>query len=167
MHSGTRLKGISPIISTVMLIVLTVALGTIVTVWTVDVTRNVTNITGDAAMTKVQCQQAGYDFDYSFATKGINYSFATASNYIDLMLTNTGSVNLYNFSAQAWTIDGGQTAVYDLEMNSTTQRTQANPLKPGQTALLKAVVATDINGTLSLVRVNNLACKDEYAEQEF
>jgi len=161
------MKGVDPIISTVMMVILVVTLGTIVTLWTVDVTRNVTNITSDAALSKVECQYAGYDFDYDFATKGVNYSFATAGNYLEFMIDNTGSVNLYNFSSQAWVSSGGEMTVYNLEVNSTTQKTQANPLKPGQFAILRSVITTDINGTLTLARVNNLACKDEYAEQQF
>jgi flagellin-like protein len=168
MHLAAEgMKGVSPIISLVMLVVLVFFLGTIVTVWTVEVTRNVTNITSDVTTTKVECQYAEYDFDYDYASKGVNHSFSGASDYLYAMMQNTGTVNLYNFSVQAWVNNGGEITVYDLEVNETTQKTSANPLKPGHEALVNAVISVDINGTLTLVRVNNLACKDEYAEQEF
>lgn len=159
------LKGISPIVSMVMLIAVVFLIGTIVTVWTVEVTRNVTNITESSTMSKITCQYAAYDFNYDFGTKGVNYSFS-GTDYLEVMMQNTGSVNLYNFSVELWVNNGGQTSVYNLEVNSTTQKTSSNPLKPGQQALLDTVIS-DITGTLDLVRVTNLACSDEYAEQDF
>lgn len=168
MRPGSKeMKGISPIISLVMLVVLVFFIGTIVTVWTVEVTRNVTNITSEMTTARVECQYADYDFDYDYASKGVNHSFSGTSDYLHVMMENTGTVNLYNFSVQAWVNDGSNIIVYDLDVNGTTQKTSANPLKPGQETLLKTVVSVDVNGTLTLVRVNNLACKDEYAEQEF
>lgn len=160
------LRGVSPIVSTVLLVAVVFMLGTIVTVWVVEITRNVTNITEDATMSRVECQYASYDFYYDFATKGVNYTFAGSPDYLQIMMQNTGSVNIYNFSIQARVTNSGQLSVQNLEINSTTQKTPASPLKPGQIVLLDAVI-TDITGTLNTIRVNNLACMDEYAEQEF
>lgn len=163
----SALKGVDPIVSTVMLVALVFLLGSIITVWTVDITRNVTNTTQDVTMSRVECQYAAYDFVYDFATKGVNYSFTGADDYIQVLLQNTGTVNVYNFSIQAAVSSSGILEIHDLEVNSTTQKTQASPLKPGQRALLTAVVSEDITGTLNSLRVNNLACMDKYVEQDF
>ena len=47
-----------------------------------------------------------------------------------------------------------------------TQRTSANPLKPGQTAFINASLTSDVNDTLTSVKILNIVCPNVYAKQD-
>lgn len=161
-----RMKAISPLISAVMLIVITFAISAIVSPWMTDLTRDVANETSDTVTRQISCQSTAYDFDTSFASNGINASTTGTANKIDAKIVNTGTVNLYGFSIEI-EIDSNTTGlqITQLAINDTYQKTAAQPLKPGQGAILKANISGSISGTLREVKILNSVCPDKFVAQ--
>ena len=88
------------------------------------------------------------------------------SDSLEAKIVNTGSVNLYNFTFEILTNSSAGFQVTELDVNSTSQKTTGSPLKPGQSAILKALFTIDVNGTLKEVKVLNLVCPSLFVTQE-
>ena len=161
------LKGISPIISFVILITLVFFIATIVTPWTYNLAKNLTTQTGSSALSDIQCRNAAYDFDTNYGNYGVLWNFSGVNDTLSVKIENTGTINLYDFSLEIKLGSGESQTIKNLDINQTTQKTKSNPLKPGHSAILKAVILEDLEDSLSEVRVLNDVCPDVYVTQEF
>lgn len=161
-----KLKAISPIVSMVVIVVLVFIVAGIVVPWYYNLARSITNSTGTSALRDVECSSAALDFDTSYGNSGVSWNFTGANDTLSVKVVNTGTITLYNFSIQAAVNKGTSVDMEELAVNATTQRSSANPLKPGQSEVLIAVVAEDINGTLTEVRVMNEVCRNVVAKQD-
>jgi len=159
-----EMRGISPIISAVILIAVIFAIGALVSPWMFNLIRETSNETASSTINEVKCMNAAYDFDTTYRTYGVGWDFSTANNTLGVRIKNTGTISLYNFSFELVIND---TIVEYLHAKRSTQRTSSNPLKPGQTAFIDASFDRDINGSLTRLKVMNAVCPNVYAEQEF
>jgi FlaG/FlaF family flagellin (archaellin) len=157
---------VSPIVSMVIVVVTVFIIAGLVVPWYYNVTRDIANRTGTTATRDIECQSAAYDFDTSYGNFGVNWSFTGSDDTLSVKIVNTGTINLYNFSIQAGVNTGTTLEMKQFDVNATTQRLSANPLKPGQSEVLDAVITEDINGTLTEVRVLNEVCSNVLARQE-
>jgi hypothetical protein len=161
-------KGLSPLISVTVLIVIALTIASFMATWMYDLTTKTTNETGSSAERMVMCRSAGLDFDSSYETDGVSYNLSgngTAGTMDGLVakVRNTGSVDLYGFSFEVEYTEGstGQIAHYDATAPS--QKTPLNPLRSGRSAMIYANVSPDLNEstvTITLVRVLNAVCPD-------
>ena len=94
------MKGISPLLSAVMLILLTLSLAVIVIPWALDMASKTTNETGSVIEKKVFCQQLAYDFDTGYGNGGMLYNFTGTNGTMSFKIINTGTVNIYGFDIE-------------------------------------------------------------------
>ena len=158
-----KLSGISPIISTVILIIVVFSIAAAVSPWLIGLVTDTSNQTEDDVETEIKCRDAGYDFDTSYGIFGVSWSFSTENNTLGTRIKNTGTTTLYNFSFE---LTFNDTIIEYYDATGSTQRTSANPLKPGHTAFINASFTKDVNDTLTNVKVLNKVCKDKYAAQD-
>lgn len=160
--------GVSPLISMVILIAIVFGIAAFMAPWMYTAVTTVTNQTTTASDTEMRCQSTAYDFDMGYGTFGAEWNFTTSGDTLSAKVINTGNVNLYGFSFEVElnrTI--GTPGIFYFDVNSSTQRTAINPLKPGQSAILEAVMDQDLNGTLAKLKINNPVCPRFYVVQEF
>lgn len=153
------MKGISAIISTVLLLAIVFGLASLISPWLFNLTTDVANDTSTSVTSQLTCQNSGLDFDSNFGSSGVDFNFSSSPDRLDVKVVNTGSVNLHSFSIEI-EIDQSGLSIKDFAINSTYQKTQASPLRPGQSAILKANVSEDLNGTLREVKVLNGVCPE-------
>jgi len=154
--------GVSPLISTVILIALVISISAFVSPWIFNLVRNASNQTQTITDTEIKCNNAAYDFDSAYGTHGVRWSFSTRNNTLGVRIMNTGMISLHNFSFE---LIFNQTKVEYYHAKASTQRTASNPLKPGQTAFINASFTRDVNNTLTAVKVLNIVCPNVYASQ--
>jgi len=157
-------KGISPLMATVMLVLIAVTLATIIGPWMYELVRDRMNQTDDDSQMEIRCETTAYDFNPSYANSGINWSATDPS--LRVMITNTGQQKLYNFSFEL-TLNSS-TAISYFNVTAATQRTKEYPLNPGESALLEADSLSSIAGSsLTTVKVlNRLVCPKVYVQQD-
>lgn len=156
------MKGISPMISAVILILIVIAMGAVVGPWVLNLATEVSGGAGETAQQQLICQQTAYDFDSDYGKGGVDWNFTGTTGTITAKIINTGSQNLYNFSFElTFQTPSGEKLIIYPEVNVTddTQRTITNPLKPGNSHMLMGEIA-NINDTWSLfkVKVLNIVC---------
>jgi lipopolysaccharide export LptBFGC system permease protein LptF len=149
------MKGVSQLISAVMLIVVTIAIMGLIAPWALNIARTSTNQTSGNIDMQLLCQNIGYDFDNNYGTSGIVWNFTGSNTTLKAKITNTGTINVYGF---IFDITINNSLIYEVYANSTSQKTQANPLKPGQSAILEMNITSDYNDTLTDVRIRNSVC---------
>jgi len=162
-NPGKRLLGISPIISAVLLIAVIFTISAFVSPWIFNLARDVTNQTQTDTQTDIKCNNAAYDFQTSYGENGVEWHFSTVNNTLGAKIRNTGTINLYNFSFE---LTFNETIIEYFDAKAESQRTSANPLKPGQTAFLNASFTKDVNDTLTEIKILNVVCLNVYASQE-
>jgi flagellin-like protein len=86
------MKGISPLVATVLLIALTIGTAVIISTWLTTFTRTSTEIVGGEASTNIICSYGGLNL------KSLSYNSTTTklAGYIE----NTGTIPLGNISLQ-------------------------------------------------------------------
>lgn len=156
-------KGVSPIVSTVIVVLLVFAIAALVSPWVLDMVTQVSNETSQRTDMQLRCQNTAYDFDTNYGTMGLNWNFTGSQDTLNAKIVNTGSINLYNFTFELVIDTGTGMDVMRFSPNSTNQITRADPLEPGESEILVANVTTDINGTLTEVKIMNTICPKIYA----
>ncbi|MBU0898680.1 MAG: hypothetical protein KKB03_00725 [Nanoarchaeota archaeon] len=166
MIKQSNLKGISPLIASVIIIGITLTIATFVVPWAYDLAVSTSNTTTTEANKQIKCQNAGFDFDSGYGTYGVtsNFTGTGGADTMSVKIKNTGTINLYNFSIE---VEINTSEIFEFAINSTYQKTPSNPLKPGRTAVLHALVNVDVNGTLTEARVVNDVCQQIYIKQSF
>ena len=159
------MKGISPIVATVVLILVVFVLGATVAPWMLGITYNITESTGTNTDYQTRCRNAGYDFDTGYGYSGVNWNFSTPNDEVSVKIVNTGSISLYNFSMELL-INATNPYLAEYGMNATTYIGPTNPLKPGRSAILIANMTSDISGTLREIKILNDVCPTVFAKQD-
>lgn len=156
-------KGISPIMATVMLILIATAIAAIVGPWMIDLARTSSNQTTNDQEMELRCQNTAYDFDTNFGTNGINWS--ASDSLLQAKIVNTGTQNLYNFTFE---VISNSTIISYFNVTDATQKIKENPLKPGQTVILHADnIGSIVGDTLNSVKIlNEFVCPKVYVEQD-
>jgi archaellum component FlaG (FlaF/FlaG flagellin family) len=109
------------------------------------------------------CQNLAYDFDNTYGTNGIIWNLTYTNTTLKAKITNTGTINVYNFSFEIIINDS---VVYEADVNSSSQKTATTPLKPGQSAILVMSSSVDYNDTLTAIKVRNLVCPSKFVSQD-
>jgi hypothetical protein len=152
------MRGISPMISMVMLIIIVFALAGIIGPWVVDLIRTTSERTGGDVSTGMVCSKFSYAFDSDYGTDGIFYDFLGSNDQLKVKLINTGTVNAYGFSFQILT----EGLIEEYMPTEPSKITEGNPLKPGQSVILEANITRDIVDVLKEVKVLNAVCPGFY-----
>lgn len=160
------MRGVSPVISAVIVVAIVFGIAALTTPWMFELAQNATNQTQAYQQTSLLCQNTAYDFDTSYGIYGVSWNFSSAPDTLDVKIINTGNTNLQGFSIEILINTTTGLDIILLDINSTYQRTGANPLKPGQTTILKANITQNLTGTLREVKVLNEVCPSFYVAQE-
>jgi FlaG/FlaF family flagellin (archaellin) len=161
--------GVSPLVSAVILIAVIFAIAASIAPWMFGITTELANQSSTTAQTHMLCQNTAYDYDTGYGTFGVSWNFSGSQPTSDILqakVVNTGTVNLYNFSFEIEIDSSGTLEILEFPVNGTSQRTSANPLKPGSSTILRANLTQNLEGTLKSVKVMNLVCPDVYISQE-
>ena len=161
-----KLSGVSPIISTVIVILIVMGIAALVSPWAFNIAYNTTNQTAEHQRQQLVCQNVAYTFNTNYGTHGLTWNLSGSPDTLDAQIINTGTINLRDFSFELTLNTTAGYAIYHFDVNSTYQKTSANPLLPGQSAILKANLTQDLNGTLKYVKILNGVCRSVYIEQE-
>jgi len=154
-NETAKMKGISPLIATVLLIGITVLMAVVIGPWAIKLATTASEGATTSANQDMICRQTAYAFDSDYGNSGIAWNFSGTNGTVNVKITNTGSWNLYNFSLELVmeTPTGTKLIIYpEVNVTAETQRTAANPLKPGYDWILDADVS-NINDTWSLTKV--------------
>ena len=155
MTDAMERKGASQIISTIMLIAIVVLMAAVVGPWAMKLATESSEGATTGANQDIICRQTAYGFDSDYGSSGAVWNFSGTNGTISVKIINTGSQNLYDFSLELTmsTPTGTRLIIYpEVNITSETQRTKANPLKPGYDWILDADVAS-INDTWSLAKL--------------
>ena len=166
MNNYNELKGVSPLIATIIVISLAFMLGALIAPYTFNLVSNTTITTGDDVRDTIRCRNLAYDFVTSYGTNGIVWNFSTNITVIEARIINTGTQNIYNFSFELYVNTSSGDMIYYYDTNSTFQKTESSPLKPGQSTIIKAGISEDLNGTLKELKIRNEACPEVFINQE-
>ena len=158
--------GVSPLIATVLVIALVIALAGLIVPWVYQFAQKTTNETQGIAQQDIICQGAGFELDTSYGNNGLLWNFTGTSDTLSARITNTGTnVNLYNFTFQVTFNETSAIAVRDFEGNSTSNVLKSDPLKPGRSAIIHASISSDQSGTPVYIKLVNEACPKVFREQ--
>jgi len=149
------MKGVSPLISTVLLVGIIVLMATIVGPWMVNIATQTSQSSGQDVEQDMICRRTSYDFDGDYGNSGITWTANQTNGTVTAKIINTGTQNLYNFSIQLTmqTPDGIRLIQYpNVNITLETRKTAGNPVKPGEEWILEADV-TEVNDTWSLMEV--------------
>ena len=141
-----RNKGISPLISAVILIAIVIGVGTIISGWSSQFIKKQTGKVGERG--QIDCVYSSLYFKP--ADVDCNLS-GTPGLGLNVTVTNTGSVDLYDFEV---TLTLADHSVYSYGLTAATNKTSSNPLKSGSKAHLNVNITDDLSGnTPAKVRV--------------
>jgi FlaG/FlaF family flagellin (archaellin) len=161
-------KGLSPIISVTILVVIAISIASFVAPWMYGIVTDMTNQTGTGAEKQVRCMKAGLDFDSSYGDYGVDYNISTnategESDWIKAKIVNTGSIDLYGFTMEVTLETDSSEAIEYYELTDATQLTSSDPLRPSRSAIIEANLTSDINeseSTLKSVKVISQVCPE-------
>jgi len=156
-------KGVSELVSTVVLIVVALAIGAMLSPWAFNLVRTSANQTSSNTDMQLLCQNVGYDFDNNYGTNGLIWNLTSTNTTLTAKIMNTGTINLYNF---VFDIVINDSLIYEVDVNSTSQKTSSSPLKPGQSAILTMNRTQDYNDTLTEVTIRNSVCPSRSITRE-
>ncbi len=148
-------KGVSPMISTILLIGIVMLMAAVIGPWVMNLALHASQSAGNEANQEIICRATAYAFDTDYGSSGVAWNFSETNGTLSTKIINTGTQNLYNFSMELTmqTQTGVKLIIYpEVNVTEETQRTKVNPLKPGYDWILEADV-TNINNTWSLTKV--------------
>lgn len=156
------MKGISPLISSVLLIAIVILMAAVIGPWAMKIASDASTSASTDVNMDLICRQTAYSFDSDYGNSGVDWLFNQTNGTISARIINTGSQNLYNFSFELTlqTPTGMKLIIYpEINITDETQRTKVTPLKPGYDWILEADI-TNINDTWSLteVKIINEVC---------
>jgi len=102
-----RIKGVSPLIATVLLIAFTIAVAGIISVWLTQFTTTTTQTVSGQGTTQILCGTGG------IALSNVQYCNATgAPVYVTGYISNTGSIGLGNITMTILYADASRETAY-------------------------------------------------------
>jgi len=150
------MKGISPVIASVLLIGITVAVGVMLSSWITHFIGTRTQDISSACATSTN-----YKIDSA--------SFKSSTNNMTIILTNLGTIELYGFGVQI--MNATEVMVYnisDAKFKISPNITQSAPLKQQRSAIIVISMSgdyeTNLGKTTDLIKVLNNACPAYSAE---
>ena len=149
MTMETKLKGVSPLIATVLLVAMTITLAVVVVPWAINFAQTSMDTVKHQGEEKVNCIEAGLNFQSS----DVGYNSLSNPSSINVTISNTGLVGLYDFRFQFKLGD-----TYSGLYSPTTQFNSSSKVLPQQKVTLNASMP-QLTGILKSVRVISNYCK--------
>ncbi|MBI3413204.1 MAG: hypothetical protein HY051_03935 [Candidatus Aenigmarchaeota archaeon] len=149
MAKNSTKKGVSPLIATVLLVASTITLAIVVVPWAINFAQNQITVITNQGEEKVNCIEAGLNFQAA----DIGYNTLTNPSAVNVTISNTGLVGLYDFRFQFKLGD-----TYSGLYSPTTQYNSSSKVSPQQKVTLNASIP-QLSGTLKAVRVISNYCK--------
>ena len=154
------LKGVSPIISTILLILISIAIAAFVGPWSINLATTTSNASATNAMSQIDCQNTFYDFSTDYGNyEGVNIT-GSGGLIIEFKakLENTGTRNVYGFSFQL----SNSTDIFNCAVTTATQKSSADPLRPGEECIIEALLSGECMNigetSITKVKVLNSVC---------
>lgn len=160
-----RVKAVSPLIATVLLLGLAFAIAALVGPWAFDTARGITERKANESAGAVMCQSGTYDFDSSWNGTGIGLNVSGTGDSISAKIVNTGYQSLHNFTFIVTVNQTSSVVIKEFTANETTQRTASTPLRPGERTVLGAALTEDITGRVTRVGVVSAVCPENGPER--
>ncbi len=156
------MKGVSPLISTVLLVGIVIIMAAVIGPWALRIATEASEGARTDVEKELICRQTAYSFDSDYGNSGVVWNLSGTIGTVSVKIINTGSQNLYNFSFELMMQAPGGARIIthpDVNITTETQKTKANPLKPGYGWVVDADI-TNINDTWSLseVKLINEVC---------
>ncbi len=136
-------------IATVLLVAMTVTLAAVVVPWAINFAQSQMDIVNTQGEEKTNCIEAGMNFQAS----DVGYDSLTNPARINVTITNTGLVGLYDFRMQ-FRLGDSYSALY----SPTLQYNVSGKVSSQQKVTLNASMP-QLSGTLKSVRVISNYCK--------
>ncbi|MFB6075696.1 MAG: archaellin/type IV pilin N-terminal domain-containing protein [Candidatus Aenigmatarchaeota archaeon] len=143
-----RRKGISPIISTVLLVAFAIALATIVGPWLTGFTKERGQEVEDRGEKQVNCVYSAIDFDIDDIYYNLSDDTYPDSS-VNITITNSGSEDVYDPKISLHVSN----RMYSYEPIQDTDLNFSNKLEAGTQAYLVTNITDELSGTLKEVRV--------------
>ncbi len=168
------MKALSPIVSVVILIVISLSIASLVAPWIYELVTTTTNQTGTDAQQQVRCRSAGLDFDSDYGNYGVMSNFslnvsANESDWIRAKIVNTGNIDLYGFTFEVLIENGTEEQIMHYDPTESSQFTFSYPLRPSMSSLIVANISDDWNdstATLKEVKIITSSCPEVSSEVE-
>ncbi len=146
------MKGLSPLVSVVILIVISISIASMMAPWMYELTFTLSNQTGSNAQQQMKCRSAGLDFDSNYGYYGVvsNFSYNVSNNETDLIrvkIVNTGNIDLYSFTFEVAVENASVENIYHYMLTDSTDIDASDPLRPGMSAFIEANVTEDFNAS--------------------
>jgi hypothetical protein len=155
-------KALSPMVSVVILIVISISIASFVAPWMFEMISTMSNQTTSDTQLQIKCRNAGLGFDTTYGYYGVDYNFTgNTSDWLKAKVENTGNVNLWGFSFEVTLDSSAGEEIRHYDPTPGTQKTESDSLRPSMAAILAANIVTDINSsiyTLKKVKVLNSEC---------
>jgi len=149
------LKGLSPVLATIMLIALTLVVIGLVGSWFTSMTKRQTEIIETGAMKQINCTSALFDI--------VDVICSNSSQQLKIAINNIGQTDLYGFSAFVKINN-------TFYQNSTGGPNSTSPLGPGkQTTLVYGCGPEYCSGGVNVgkIRLSPSNCPQVYIEEDF
>jgi len=148
------MKGLSPLMATVMLIAFTLAVAALIGSWVTSMVKTETNIVESGATEQINCSAGILDIVSVICASG-------APGNVTIAIQNLGMIDLYDFSA-VFKINSTlhTNGTYS---NSSVAPNSTDPLGPGEQFILSYSYTTT-NATISSIRIAPRNCPQAYAE---
>ncbi len=162
------MKALSPIVSVVILIVISLSIASLVSTWMYKLVTTTTNETGSTTQQMVRCRNAGLDFDTNYGYYGVQSNFsgnvsANGTDWIRIKIVNTGAIDLYGFTVEATLLNNSMEQIEHYSLTSASEKTSSYPLRSSESAIITANITYDINEsttTLADVKILNTVCPE-------
>ncbi|MBN2330959.1 MAG: hypothetical protein JXC85_04020 [Candidatus Aenigmarchaeota archaeon] len=155
-------KALSPLVSGIIIVVLSISMASMVAPWMYELVFTTTNETGSTTAQQVKCRSAGIDFDSEYGNYGVDWNFTgNGTDWLKAKMINTGTIDLYGFSFELTVISPSSQKILHFDATPSTGKTASDPLKAPRSAIIEANITEDINGSvysLMQVRVLNAVC---------
>ena len=146
------MKGLSPIIATVMLIALSLSIVAILATWFSSLTKGQMENIESGSKTLINCTTANLDL--------VGVICSNSSQQLQIAVNNLGQIDLYDFSVLVRI----NNTYYQ---NSTGGPNSTSPLNPGhQTVLVYGCDSCTTNAKISTIRVTPGNCPQIYEERD-
>lgn len=155
-------KAVSPIVSAILLITVSISIISIVAPWMYELVTTTTNTTSSTTQQQIKCRNAGLDFDSNYGYFGVDWNFTgNGTDFLNAKLVNTGNVNLWGFSFEVTLESQSGEEIKHYNFTDPTKIESADPLRPSMSAIAGADITEDINGTvytLKAIKLLNSVC---------
>lgn len=156
------MKALSPIISGIIIVVLSISIASVVAPWMYELVMTTTQDTQNTTALQVKCRSAGIDYDSEYGNYGVDWNFTgNGTDWLRAKMINTGTIDMYGFSFELTLISATSEEIMHYDATPSSQKTASDPLKAPRSAIIVANITPDINSSihaLKTVKVLNTVC---------